>query len=362
MKILQIIQKQQLRGAEVFAAQLSMHIVEAGHEVLIVSLGGGSAVLPFEGNIISLNANFRFKFLDWKAWKKLAVLIKEFQPDIIQANAGDTLKYAVISKKIFRWKQPVIFRNASMVSSYINNRFSKSISTFLFKNASHIISVSQYTKNDLIKYFHLKEKKITVVPIGIELQQYKRLESFDDQFINLIHVGGFSFEKNHERLLWMFQKLFSNDNRFRLWLIGDGPLMGKIKKMAEELGIEQYVFFKGFTKNPLDYIYSSKILLLPSKIEGLPAVILEAFYCKIPVVAYNVGGIGELVKNNETGWLIDFDDEIAFINTVMKISQAKKEEIQPIIEKAYNKVISHYTNGQIASAFLKVYQTLKINN
>jgi glycosyltransferase involved in cell wall biosynthesis len=47
------------------------------------------------------------------------------------------------------------------------------------------------------------------------------------------------------------------------------------------------------------------MLLLPSKIEGLPAVIPEAFYCKTPVVAYNVGGIAELIKNNVTGWLVE---------------------------------------------------------
>ncbi len=355
MKILQLIQKQQLRGAEVFAAQLSTHLVHAGHEVMIVSLGEGTARLAFDGRMDSLHANFRNTFFDWKAWKKLALLIKEFQPDIIQANAGDTLKYAILSKKIFRWKQPIIFRNASMVSSYINNKFSKSISAFLFRNVSHIISVSQHTKNDLVKYFRLEEKNITVVPIGIEMQQYNRLGSFDNGFINLVHVGGFSFEKNHEQLLGMFQKLFQQDNRFRLWLIGDGPLMDKIKKTAVELGLEEYIFFKGFISNPLDYIYSSDMLLLPSKIEGLPGVILEAFYCKIPVVAYNVGGIAELVKNNETGWLIEFGDETGFIHAVLKISRASKEEILPVIEKAYMNVVTHYSNKQIASAFLTVY-------
>ena len=67
MKILQLIQKKQLRGAEVFAAQLSTHLVDQGHDVLIVSLLDGKDQLPFTGNIISLQVSLRKKMFD--AWK-----------------------------------------------------------------------------------------------------------------------------------------------------------------------------------------------------------------------------------------------------------------------------------------------------
>jgi hypothetical protein len=76
MRILQLIQKKQLRGAEVFAAQISTHMVNAGHEVVMVSLGNGTATLPFAGEIIPFNADFGKKYFDWSAWKRLAGIIK----------------------------------------------------------------------------------------------------------------------------------------------------------------------------------------------------------------------------------------------------------------------------------------------
>src|SRR4051812_46062486 len=109
MRILHLIQKQQLRGIEVFAAQLSTHLVNAGNEVMIVSLYGGTGTLPFSGKILSLDGDIKKKFFDWNAWKRLSKIIKDFKPDVVQANAADTLKYAVFSKKLFGWNQPVIF-------------------------------------------------------------------------------------------------------------------------------------------------------------------------------------------------------------------------------------------------------------
>lgn len=356
MKILQIIQKRQFRGAEVFAAQVSTHMVESGHKVLVVVLMEGKANLPFNGKIISLEANLKKRFFDWKSWKKLANIIKDFKPDIVQANAGDTIKYALFSKKIFRWKQPVIYRNASMVSSYANNRTAKIIPSLLFKSADHIVSVSKYTKDDLVKYFSIDAGKITVLPVGIELKKNERVPEFDDKLINLVHIGGFSFEKNHERLLHMFKALHATDNRFRLWLVGDGGLYDKMKSLAKELAISEYVYFKGFVSNPMDYIYSGQALLLPSIIEGLPAVILEAFYCRTPVVAYEVGGIGLILQNNKTGWPVEAGNEHNFVESVLSISRSAKSEIEMITEQAYGEVLQNYSNIKIADLFIDLYK------
>ena len=61
----------------------------------------------------------------------------------------------------------------------------------------------------------------------------------------------------------------------------------------------------------------AKALVMPSKIEGLPAVILEAMYCRIPVIAYEVGGIGEVLQRKETGWAVPAGDRLAFEAAVL---------------------------------------------
>ena len=360
MKILQLIQKKQLRGAEVFAAQLSTHLVDQGHDVLIVALLDGKDQLPFTGNIISLQVSLRKKMFDVAGWKKLNQIIADFKPDIIQANAGDTLKYAVFSKLFFRWKQPLVFRNASMVSHYAKSRFSKIFLQFLFRYTKHIVSVSHTTRKDLMEHFHIASSKITTVPVGIELKPIQPVTVFDKTKINIIHVGGFSFEKNHKGLLSIFKKLVAQNENYRLWLLGEGPLKTQIEALVETLNLRPYTNFLGYVNNPMDYIHQADLLVLPSIIEGLPGVITEAFYCKTPVVAYNVGGIADLIEDDETGRIIKVGDEQSFVSAVIDITSSSVEEKNRITTAAYKKVMDGFTNKQIALSFATLYESLLI--
>jgi len=95
LKILQLIQKKQYRGAEVFGCQLSNHLMALGHEVEVYSIYDGNAPLSFQGKEVkTLSRPKNRRFVDYVGWRKLARVIEEFEPDIIQANAADTLKYA----------------------------------------------------------------------------------------------------------------------------------------------------------------------------------------------------------------------------------------------------------------------------
>ena len=101
MKIIQLLQKPQLRGAEIFACQLSDHLVQQGHDVIVVTIFSGDSELPFKGEIINLDRPLGKRFYDIKGWRMFASMVKDFKPDIIQANAADTLKFAVSTKFLF---------------------------------------------------------------------------------------------------------------------------------------------------------------------------------------------------------------------------------------------------------------------
>src|SRR5687768_607876 len=148
MKILQLIQKPQLRGAEIFACQLSGHLRQRGNECVIATLFKSESLLPFEGRIIEMELSKKNRLFDWSGRKKLAAIVRDERPDIIQANAGDTLKYAVLSRLFFGWKVPIIFRNASTVSLYIKSPVVRKWNAFLYASTAYIISVSDFTKKD----------------------------------------------------------------------------------------------------------------------------------------------------------------------------------------------------------------------
>ncbi|MBZ9631484.1 glycosyltransferase [Salegentibacter sp. LM13S] len=352
MKILHLIQKPQHRGAETFTCQLAKHQKDLGLQVKIASIFKGDANLNWEDEIINLGGNPNSRFIDYKAWRNLNQLIKDFKPDFIQANAGDTLKYAVFSKNIFGWKTPIVFRNASEVGRYLKSSLQKKLNLYLYKNIAGVASVSQASKTDLLSHFPFLKDKTRVIPIGLEEKElHNSFEFKPNLFKHIVHVGGFSFEKNHKGLLNIFKIINSNKKNVKLHLIGDGPLREEIEILVKNEGLTNEVKFYGFVNNPLDYISAADVLVLPSIIEGLPGVLLEAMYCRTPVVAYDVGGIKEIV-DEKTGALIKQGDESAFALALTKsIEEPNLEQIQ----NAYNYVTREFVNFKIAERFVELY-------
>jgi L-malate glycosyltransferase len=365
LKVLHLIQKPQLRGAEVFASQLSSHINQSGNTAIIVSIFNGKANLPFRGSINTLNGNPGRRMFDFAAWKKLAQIIREEMPDIIQANAGDTLKYAVFSKLFYRWRQPIVFRNASTISLYIKTLPQRVWNNFQFRFTERIISVSNASANDFSRLFPAHKHKVVTIPIGIEHTVSSKgsngminghLKS-DGKQLKIVHVGGFSFEKNHSGLVEIFELVLQKVPSATLRLVGDGPLKKQTEQLARSKGLDKNIVFCGFQADPMQYIRNADVLVLPSIIEGLPGVILEAFYCKIPVVAYDVGGVREIVRNDDTGRLVKKGDQKEFADKIIEASFHTPQN-DALVENAHKLVLSKYLNTQVAKEFMTVYQSI----
>jgi L-malate glycosyltransferase len=358
LKILQLIQKKQYRGAEIFACQLSNQFLEAGHEVKMVSIYNGNAELPFVGEIISLEREVSWRYTDFAGWRILAHIIKEYQPDIIQANAADTLKYTIFSKLIHGWKVPIIFRNASSSSYYIKNSISRSINHFLLKRTDLILSVSQSSKKDINNLFPFTENYSKVLPVGIDDEKLKSLSKKEVFYgKHIFHVGSFTKEKNHIEIINLFEEVKNHNKSAELHLIGDGPLLPVIQELVKRKKLQKSVYFYGGVKSPYLKLGKADVLILPSLVEGLPAVILEAMYLKVPVIAYDVGGINEIL-HKQTGNLIAANDRKEFTKTLINTLE-KPDKNQ--IDRAFTLVKDNYNNQIIAHQFLQCYKELNNN-
>jgi glycosyltransferase involved in cell wall biosynthesis len=361
LKILQLIQKPQLRGAELFACQLSNHLVDQGHTVKMLSLMDGSATLPFKGELINLKRPPSKRLVDLKGWTELDRVIRNFKPDIVQANAGDTLKFAVTSRLFFRWNSKVIFRNANKVSDFITSWPKLVLNKFYVQQLDHVISVSELCRKDFVATYKFPEVKTTTVPIGIEQVTVQSgvphdLTSVFSESKVAVSVASLVREKNHAALLRIVKKLADRNVRFKTLIIGDGKLRAELSAQIKTLNLENDVFLLGYRQDVLQIMKNAHVLAMPSLIEGLPGVILEAFYCGLPVVANDVGGISEVV-NQKTGKLITKNDEAAFADALAMIL-SDQDLVSSLAHEAHQLVTHDFMNNTIAQRFLKTYQAV----
>lgn len=340
-----------------FASQLANLLTSLGHECKVIALFDGKAQLPYKGTITILNPTGKRKLVDVAGWKKLAGIIQEWKPDVVQANAGDTLKYAVFSKLFFRWQAPIVFRNASTVSNYIKSGTAKLFNGFLYSKVDGVASVSAYTRNDLIALFPSVADKASVIPVGVDMQSLPARDRSGRKNPVILHVGGFSFEKNHIGIIDIFERIRKNIPEAVLWLVGDGPLRPSIEEKVAQRGLTDSVRFWGYQNKTLSIMHDADVLILPSILEGLPAVILEAFYCRIPVVAYSVGGISEVVRPGETGYLLAKNDAQGFAQAVQDVLRDPSVATE-LIDRAYQLVLDQYNNQDIAGRFAAFYSRL----
>ena len=104
----------------------------------------------------------------------------------------------------------------------------------------------------------------------------------------------------------------------------------------------------------MQILSESTILVVPSRMESIPQVIKEAFYLKIPVIATNVGGIPEIVKNNETGILVTSENPSEMtksINTLLENSELQKK----LVNNAHDFILENFSWEKLLPKYLDLY-------
>lgn len=353
MKILFLIHKQQARGQEVFAAQLAQEFVQQGLEVTLVSLYPGSFALPFEGKIQCLGLKSSKAIWNPQNWKVFADLVADFQPQIIQANGGDTLKFLALASFFISNKPKLIFNNGGVMSHYIRNGIQRRTNAFFLCRMNGLVSVSQFSHTDLENTFTPRLSH-QVIPIGIRIPENNAQEQED---LTWLHIGGFTAEKNHQELIELFQQGIEKGIRGNLHLIGEGPLKREIENWVQDQNIESRIRFQGALEKPWFGAPRPSVLLLPSKIEGMPAVIAEALCLGIPIIAYAVGGIAELNAEFPSLVLVPEKDQSSFLQAMVSVQENYEQYLAKCL-KDIEKAKSYFSLKRASRDFFNFYSQL----
>jgi L-malate glycosyltransferase len=365
MRILQLVTRRQRRGAEVFAAQLSDALTRRGHDVLVVGLyeAPHDPLVPAAADHRDLDGSSRGR-LSLSRIRQLARLVSRISPDVVQANGSDTLKYSVLARSVARGRWPLVYRNISIASQWLRYPGQRAWGRLLVRQVERVAAVSEDSRIDFIRTYGIPPERIRTIPIGVELSRSASREQLrtrlraeaglPEKVPVLVHVGSFSPEKNHLWLLEAFREIRGAEADAHLVLIGDGALRPEVERRAKDAGLRDAVRFLGSRADASELIGGGDVFLLPSRIEGLPGVILEAAAHSIPSVATDVGSIGEVVRDGETGRLIRAGDLETFVSATVGL--LRDEELRTQLGgAAFERVRDRYSMEAIVDEFESLY-------
>ncbi len=325
IKVLEIVTRLNIGGPAVNVIYITALLDKNNFDVCLVS-GKES---EFEGNMFYLCEQMNVKPLlvpqlqrelnlknDLTALLKLIKIILKFKPDIIHthtAKAGALGRLAGIlcfKKNIIHTFHGHIFDG---YFSPLKTKIFHCIEIFLSRFTKRIISVSE-TQRKIFKELKLGDfTKIICVPLGLQLDEFKNAVSlrldmrnkfgFKENTIVISIIARIVQIKNHSLLIDAVNLLSEKFTDFKIVIVGDGDMRDEIVNKIQSLKLEKYFLFAGFTKELAGYYGMSDIVVLTSNNEGLPTVIIEAQAAGIPVISTNVGGVRDLIIENETGIL-----------------------------------------------------------
>ncbi|MHB8277829.1 MAG: glycosyltransferase family 4 protein [Candidatus Humimicrobiaceae bacterium] len=242
----------------------------------------------------------------------------KFKPDIAVVSTGtpgNLLSLIFLSSRFLY----VLHTYPSKSRIPSESRINFLIKIFLKLNLSkrkRILTVSEYSKKEIIKLWGLFKKEIWInviyntISIKEKSEKTFRVEEIrNNEKIKILTVGHLRWYKNP--LLWIevaeiVNKSIHNKNVEFIWS-GDGELLTKCNKLIKTLNLDN-VSFAGYQKDIENIISSCDIYFQPSTVESFGLCVLDAMRLKKPCVVSNAGGLPEIVDDNKTGFIINLND------------------------------------------------------
>lgn len=198
---------------------------------------------------------------------------------------------------------------------------SKHAERHALKNLNHLLACSNAVKESICKNYKISENNISRIYIGVEPNGSLKNTSRSKE-PKLLFIGQNAQRKGLPALLKALLILSKQKQHFHLSIVGDNPETRKIytQFQRENSSISHQIELLGNKENAfVRHLLRDGILVMPSQMEGFGLVILEAMQEGSPVIAGNVGGIREVIENDENGFLVNPNDEHEIADRIAKL-------------------------------------------
>ncbi len=325
-----VITELEVGGAERCLANLALGLAENGaipavfaldhrpkpnRDALVVQLEKAAIPVHF------LGCSNKWHFAS--AVRSLRRALEQFQPHIIQSmlfHANVVTQLALPPPFRSRWCAGIRVADPSRVRQLIERN--------ALRRAERVVCVSRKVADLAAARLKVPTQRICVIPNGVDTQAVVALEPADLAELGVPRsqraitcVARLAPQKGIDLLLRAAPRVLSALPGHDLLLVGDGPQAGELRQMANGTAVANRIHFCGWQPNPAEILLASDLLVLPSRWEGMPNVLLEAMACSRPVVCTRVEGVVQVLGPLAAHQTAPVDDAQVLSDKIVAILQ-----------------------------------------
>lgn len=339
------------------------------HRIVVGTFDGGNPEsTPYEAEArrrgLEVVRIHERRSLDPGVLRQIIARAREFGADILHTHdfRSDLFGFAAARKL----RVPMVSTVHGWIANDLKGRISTRLDKLILRCADHVISVSEQTRRHLGDW--ASEQRCTVIPNALRIERYRPRRGpgpfraaygiADDELV-IANIGRLSPEKGQFPFLAAARDLVHGYPGLRFVLFGDGPDRSTLERFVAEHGLGSVVVFAGYRED-MDELYNEiDLVVQSSRTEGMPNVVLEALLMEVPVIATDVGGTREVVRDGITGLLIPPDDHGALLSA-MKQFLASRDAFAAMARQGRGDVAVRFDHGLRVKRLESVYDRLAV--
>lgn len=276
----------------------------------------------------------------FKSIYMLSKIVIEEKIDIIHSHHRYTTFIALLVSKIVKVKVIHTEHNVFLNKNKVNLR------------GKNVIAVSKKVQENM------KSNGINnsvVIYNGIDIQENNKCRN--DKCKNICFIGRLSKQKGILEFLDVFKNILNEHPQLILNIVGDGELKKDLERKITILGLGNNVKIYGYREDVIDIITNMDLFVMPSLYEGLPITMLEIMSQRKILIANDVGGISEVIKDSQNGFLCEPND-YGQLEEKIKYTIDNFQNLNYIEDNAYNTIKSQFTKDKMIKSYFEYYNTI----
>jgi glycosyltransferase involved in cell wall biosynthesis len=367
IKILECIRQGQVGGGESHLLSLVENLDRSRFEPVVLSFTKGPMVDRLEKMGIPTTVLYTETPFDWRKWGLVKKILAKEQVHIVHAHgtrANSNVLWAARSLNI-----PVIYSIHGWSFHDDQHPFVRRMrilgETWLTRKSSLNISVSE--SNRQTGCHQIRSFKSIVINNGIDQQRFDPRRKFADirselgiskDKILVVFIARFTLQKQPMAMVRAFEKAQSRYPDLHLLMVGEGDQRQEVDQLVKTLALQGKISLFPFRLDVPDILAAADIFALPSLWEGLPIGLLEAMAMGKAVIASEVDGTKEVIRQHENGWLISTDDLVenlagALVN--LAENTALRQQFQT---QAIETINARFTASDMTRKIENIYETM----